>query len=178
METLRKQLKQLNDEAEQHSLRVASLCKEFAPIENVDETIAETVGLLHDIGKIFIPSRILKKNVRLTDLERQMIDLHSYYGYKMLKEAGMEKRIYIPVLYHHGFGKQKLENIEEVITEEEVRLIRLVHTLDIFDALTCKRVYREAYTIKKTLNLLYSDELCDEALYEAIRDKYKDDPGL
>lgn len=165
----KKYLEQLNNETEEHSIRVADLCKKYAKVEKVNEDIAYKVGLLHDIGKIFIPSRVLRKNAKLTPLEKQMIDLHSYYGYKMLKDIGEPKKIYMPILFHHGFGRSKLETITEPLDEKEIKLIRLVHSIDILDAVTQKRVYRGAMTVENALNILRKDDLCDENLYEAIK---------
>ena len=170
----RKYLEQLNNETEEHSIRVAQLCEKYAKTECVNEDVAYKIGLLHDIGKIFIPSRILKKDTRLTELEREMIDLHSYYGYKMLKEIGEPKSIYLPVLFHHGFGKHQLSKIDESIDENDIKAIRLIHTMDIFDAMASKRAYHSAYVIDDVLKILGKDILCDEKLYCALK---KDNEG-
>lgn len=163
-------LEQLNNETEEHCLRVAEKCKTYADVENVDKELAYKIGLLHDIGKIFIPSRILKKNCNLTVLERQLIDLHSYFGFKMLKDNEESSDVYMPVLLHHGFGKTKLEIVAEPVTEKQVRLTRLVHTIDILDAMTQKRVYHEAAPLSKVIEILKNDELCDIKLIEKIKE--------
>ena len=162
-------LEQLNNETEGHCIRVAEKCKKYAKVENVDEELAYKVGLLHDIGKIFIPSRILRKNANLTVLERQLIDLHAYFGYKMLKDRGEASNIFMPTLYHHGFGKRKLETVDDPLNEEEIKLIRLVHSIDILDAMTQKRVYHDANSIENVLKILENDKLCDKALFENIK---------
>lgn len=171
----KKYIEQLNNETKEHSIRVAALCDKYAYTENVDRNKAYKVGLLHDIGKIFIPSRILKKDTSLTGLEREMIDLHSYYGYKILKEIGESKEIYLPVLFHHGFGKHRLTETDEPIDEYDIKMIRLIHSIDIYDALTNKRVYHGAEDCQKVFEILKKDVLCSDrllnAMYENMSDK-------
>lgn len=168
-----KYLLQFNNETRQHSLNVAKLCKQFAYTEDLNEDLAYKVGLLHDIGKIYIPSRILKKDTKLDNLERQIIDLHSYYGYKLLKEELKEPpEIYLSALYHHGYGKVKLENINEPITENAVKLIRLVHCLDIFEAMTSERIYHKARSPLIALEVVENDDMCSDYLKKELHKVY------
>ena len=76
----------LNDETKQRSYNVADICKKLAPRFGLNTDEMYTIGLMHDIGKMYIPDAILKKDGALSVLEREIIDLHSYYGYVILKK--------------------------------------------------------------------------------------------
>lgn len=64
---------------------MADICKKLAPRLGLNADEMYTIGLMHDIGKMYIPDAILKKDGALSVLEREIIDLHSYYGYVILK---------------------------------------------------------------------------------------------
>ncbi len=145
-------LQQLNRETMEHSMRVAVLCRDGAEQTGLDPYLAYKIGLLHDLGKIYIPSRILKKNAGLTDVERDVVDMHSYYGYKLLKENGESKRIYIPVLYHHG-DKSIFPEHPEISTRIQP-YVELIRCMDIFDALTHRRVYHSAISRENAIQIL------------------------
>lgn len=161
-------IKQLNEETRKHSLRVAQICKTLAPSQSVDSETAYKVGLLHDIGKIYIPSRILKKNTGLSPLERDVVDLHSYYGYKTLKDMGESPEIYVPVLFHHGIGKPKLSSVQEPLSEDITRMIYLLHSVDVYEAMTSKRTYHEPAKKDAVLKILSNDVFCTKNIINEL----------
>jgi putative nucleotidyltransferase with HDIG domain len=161
-------LGQLNEETQLHSKRVALICELLAPQMRLDSNIAYKVGLLHDVGKIYIPSRILKKNHCLTQLEREIIDLHSYFGYKLLKSIGEPPIVYMPALFHHGFWKDKLTHDDEPLTGEIIKYVYLVHAVDIYDAVTNRRVYHEAASKSVVMDILKEDVMCTDEIRQLI----------
>ena len=163
-------LGQLNKETVLHCKRVALMCEEIAKKVGLDKNIAYKIGLLHDCGKIYVPSRILKKNHGLTSLEREIIDLHSYFGYKLLKELGEPPIICASTLFHHGFWKIKLTSVDEPITDEMIKYIYLIHVIDMYEALTSKRAYHEPLPKDTVLNILREDVICTDELISAIKD--------
>ena len=70
-------LGQLTKTTLEHSQRVAKGCSAVATMIGVDSNLAFKIGYLHDVGKIYIPSRILSKNGKLTATERSVIDLQT-----------------------------------------------------------------------------------------------------
>ena len=167
-EKYQKFIGQLNAETQQHSYNVAALCESCAAPLMMNTHLAYKIGLLHDIGKVFIPSRIMKKNKGLTELERGIIDLHSYFGYQLLKEIGEPAEVTLPVLFHHGFNKYKLTEYDEVLTPDIVKYIYLVHSADIYDAMTSTRVYHSALDKQYVYDMLAEDAMCSRSILSAI----------
>lgn len=160
---------QLNKETRYHSLSVGELCEKSAPGLMLDKETAFKIGLLHDVGKIYIPSRILKKNKRLNEIEREIVDLHAYFGYRLLKMMGEPSDIYLPVLFHHGYTKPRICHPEEPLSEELIRYISLVHTADIYDAMARKRIYHDPYHRENIFEVLAQDKMCHPHVIWEIR---------
>lgn len=171
----KKILKQLNNETERHSISVAEICKAIAEKKGFNPDLLYKIGLVHDIGKLYIPSRILKKNGKLSGIEREVVDLHSYYGYRILKEYGEEDQIYMPVLLHHGFGKAHLKLVDEQISVEIMEYTALIHSVDIYDAMISKRAYHTPIDFDTIHGILNKDALCTKELLALITeyDSYK-----
>lgn len=152
MKNLEGLLQQLNNETKEHSVRVAELCQKGAGQNRLDPDLAYRIGFLHDIGKIYIPPRILKKKTKLTAVERTVVDMHSYYGYKFLKDNRESKRVYLPILYHH---KDKPIFPEHPKMPSEIQpYTELIRCMDMFDALTNERAYHSAISKEKAIQIL------------------------
>ena len=135
-----------------HLYRVAEythlLCKELG----VDEKQAELVtiaSLVHDIGKLAIPERIISKQGRLTDSEYEIVKEHIAYGYNMLSQAPGDfmKAAAVIAQQHHerydGTGYLGLKG-------EQIHLYaRIVAVADVFDALTTDRSYKCAWSFEE-----------------------------
>ena len=109
-------------------------------------------ALLHDLGKIGIPDRILHKKGKLTPEEFEIIKAHPSNGAKILQPIAPFKK-YIPiVLYHHeredGDGYQKIKS--GAIPKEA----KVVAIADTFDAMTSGREYQSAISCNKALEKL------------------------
>ncbi len=125
---------------------------------------------MHDVGKMYIPSRILRKNGTLDALERKVVDLHAYYGYELIKSCEKDERIYLMALYHHGYGKPMLGAVDEKLTEEIKSYIEIVHAADIYDAMNGTRVYHKPFSSDAIFSVLASDELCSDETCIILRD--------
>ena len=87
-----------------HSSRVSMYAREIAKRAGYDEAFQQNVyfvALLHDIGKIGIPDRILEKPGRLTDEEYEVIKLHTTIGAEILSDITEIPKVTIGARYHH-----------------------------------------------------------------------------
>lgn len=99
--------------------------------------------MLHDIGKVGVPDKILKKKNHLTKKEWKKMKMHSVFGYNILKGLLPFMRIANYILYHHerwdGGGYPK------GLRENEIPLIsRIIAIVDSYDAIIHKRPYSKA----------------------------------
>lgn len=166
MQNLRKEyaslLGQLNEETYIHSVRVSMIAKQLATQLGLNSSFAEKAGLLHDVGKVYIPSRIMKKNHHLTVLEREIINQHSYYGYRLLKDLGEEEELCIIALLHH-------HNDGVVEPGDSIKpYVQLIHSVDIYEAMRSERCYHDGASKEEIKNVLNEDKLCSKRLLEAI----------
>lgn len=101
-------------------------------------------GLLHDIGKVFIPKEILNKPGKLTDQEYEEMKSHTSKGFRYLKEKfNIPTSSYVGVLQHHERYDGK--GYPNSISGEKISLFgRIIAVADVYDALTSNRPYREA----------------------------------
>lgn len=131
-----------------HSENVAILSSDFAEyLDLEDEKISRIywAGLVHDIGKILIPYRILNKSGKLTKDEYQIIKKHPRWAYETLKSSSQLSDIAEFVLYHHenwdgsgypaGLRGDKIPLLSQIIS-----------IADCWDAMRSNRAYRDALT--------------------------------
>ena len=104
---------------------------------------------LHDIGKVLIPTEVLNKNGRLSDKEFQMVKKHSYEKGIHLLETNrlLNPYIYNSVKYHHNsvFNDEKGCYPEDKHPIELPIYVKICKLADIYDAMTSKRCYKEAF---------------------------------
>ena len=111
---------------------------------------------LHDIGKVGIPDQILLKPGRFTPEEFEIMKLHSIIGGKMLETDGNYPVLEagrIIALQHH----EKIDGTgyPAGLVGEEIHIhARIVSIADVFDALSSERVYKKAFTVEKTLEIM------------------------
>jgi len=134
-----------------HSERVALISKQIAvrmglPAEDVDRIYL--TGLLHDIGKIGIPERILLKNGRLEPEEFDVIKTHPTIGARILAGVRELEAVIPGVLHHHERldGRGYPKGLDDSNMPLEGRIIGLA---DALDAMTSNRVYRGALSLDK-----------------------------
>ncbi|NLW83886.1 MAG: HD domain-containing protein [Phycisphaerae bacterium] len=140
-----------------HSERVAFISRWIAermaptqPISEKDIHHIYLAGLLHDIGKIGVSESVLRKRGKLTDEERAVICAHPRIGAAILSEIRQMDAIVPGVLCHH----ERLDGkgYPQGLTDAQIPLIgKILSLADAFDAMTSKRVYRDAMSIRRAL---------------------------
>ena len=142
-----------------HSENVANItCRlcEYMHI-NKDFTIYCTIcAYLHDIGKLFIPPKILQKKGPLTDEEYEVIKTHTTLGYNMCMDDPKLKPYSAGTIYHHeslnGTGYPRALTKKDIPIEGQI-----IRVADEFDAIVSKRQYKTHIGITDTLKLLIQE---------------------
>ncbi|WP_241241298.1 HD-GYP domain-containing protein [Fervidobacterium sp. 2310opik-2] len=128
-----------------HSKNVANLASLLAEKLGLsDEMIKKTywAALVHDIGKIVIPSSILNKEGKLTIEEFEVIKKHPVYGHDFLSTSDELKELGKYVLHHHERWDGK--GYPAGLSKEDIPLIsRIISVVDAWDAMRSDRPYRK-----------------------------------
>lgn len=135
-------------------------------------------SLLHDIGKIRVPSAVLLKPGALDAVERQEIELHPAQGVAILGAGELSERIGPAIRAHHEKldGSGYPDRLRGDAIPPEARIIAVA---DIFDACTSKRIYRKdqsALSDAKTLGILRDEAArgkLDESFVQAFCRAYE-----
>ncbi len=157
------------------------IAKELAEEHELDDDFIEHVFLfspLHDIGKISVPDEILHKPARLDEREFEVMKTHAQKGREiideLLKDFGLSTIEHVDVLrniaqYHHeavdGSGYPEGLRGKEIPLESRISAVA-----DVFDALTSKRPYKEAWSNEEAISAIRRlagsklDKQCVEAL--------------
>lgn len=146
----------------QHSVQVAALSRHIASLYGLfDEQCdkIEIAGLLHDIGKLHMPDNILEKPGPLNDIERSIINQHSYETYEILRHIKGMEEIAQWAAYHHegvnGTGYPFHPDVAELSIEA-----RIIAVSDVFQALVQDRPYRKGMMLDSVITIL--DEFVEQ----------------
>ncbi|MFF9720393.1 HD-GYP domain-containing protein [Streptomyces gardneri] len=105
--------------------------------------VVRFAGILHDVGKLGVPTRVLRKDGPLTPEERSVIELHPEYGHEMVRGIGFLGEARAAILHHHermdGSGYPYGLHGEQI-----PEFARVVAVADAFDAMTSTRSYSRA----------------------------------
>ncbi len=134
-------------------------------------------ALIHDIGKIHVPSEILSKPGKLTDIEFTIMESHAQAGYDVLKSIDFPWPIAKTVLQHHE--KMNGSSYPNGLFGEEIILeARILCVADVVEAMSSHRPYRPALGLDKAVEeitknkgILYDPVIVD-ACVEVIKDKH------
>ncbi|HLL74305.1 MAG TPA: HD domain-containing phosphohydrolase [Pyrinomonadaceae bacterium] len=158
-----------------HSERVARFSLAIGERLNLPDDEMEKLrvsALLHDVGKIAIDDKVLKKPAALTDEEFVIMKTHPQRGYKIMSQIPAMKD-FLPGMYmHHEMING--QGYPQGLRGDEIPLqARIVSVADTFDAMTTDRPYQKAFTLEAALDRIKSfvgtryDEQVVAALVEA-----------
>lgn len=159
----------------EHSVNVAFLLVTFGKYLQLDRSMLREMaigGILHDIGKIKVDNKVLHKPGKLTPEEFEHMKLHQVFALDIMNEAkGLSQMSKDICLMHH----EKLDGrgYPRGLKGDEIPLHgRMSCIVDIFDALTATRCYKEAMSPAAAFKILLSltpFHLDQELVYEFIR---------
>ena len=164
-----------------HQLRVSHLARDIA--EEMGLTLDQkefigTAAIIHDIGKLSIPSEILSKPTKLTALEFELIKTHSQSGYNILKDIKFPWPVATVILQHHermnGSGYPNKLKGKDILLEA-----RIVALADVVEAISSHRPYRPTLGINFALDeitknrvILYDANVVDACLRLFLKKNY------
>ncbi|MES9831476.1 MAG: HD-GYP domain-containing protein [Candidatus Thiodiazotropha sp. DIVDIV] len=130
----------------EHSIGVSALMIAFARKLGLDESVIWEVGvggILHDIGKLKVPDRILNKPGRLTEDEFSVMKGHVGFGTRLVDEADAIPRNALRVLMQHH-ERLNGTGYPGRLSGEEISLYgKMAAIVDVYDAITSDRVYHK-----------------------------------
>jgi putative nucleotidyltransferase with HDIG domain len=156
-----------------HQHRVAILsCAIAQELEFTDHQVdgIRVAGLLHDIGKIYVPDSILTKPDKLDVVEFEIVKDHPQFGYDILKPIEFPWPVAQIVLQHHerldGSGYPNNLKAPDILMESKI-----VAVADVIEAMSCDRPYRAALSMDVVLNEVIQKKgiLFEPAVVEACR---------
>lgn len=142
-----------------HCRRVADLACAIATDYGFDQPTMfwfRVGALLHDVGKVVVPSDILNKPGALSPEERAIMERHPVAGVELLNDVEFPWDVIPMIRGHHerwdGHG------YPDGLAGEDIPLpARILCVADVFDALTSQRPYRQAFSARDALQLMQAD---------------------
>ncbi len=151
-------LKQKDEYTFQHSVSVSALMITFSKFLNLERSEIKKIGigaLLHDIGKMKIPDKILNKQGKLTDEEFKIIKNHVGYSEKILSQTpGISSVSILAASQHHERynGSGYLRGLKG---NEISKYGHMAAIVDVYDAMTSNRCYHNASEPAEVLRKLF-----------------------
>ncbi|MFI1764034.1 HD-GYP domain-containing protein [Streptomyces sp. NPDC020800] len=139
-----------------HSERVGQASVMIARELGMDDDRVEVLrfaGILHDVGKLGVPTRLLRKDGPLTPEERRVIELHPEYGHEMVRGISFLGEARTAILHHH----ERLDGSGYpygLAGGQIPECARVVAVADAFDAMTSTRSYSRARPVEAAVTEL------------------------
>ena len=155
-----------------HSERVSRASVMIARVGGMRDDRVDALryaGILHDIGKLGVPTRILQKDTMLDDTEFAAIQRHPEFATEIVRGIGFLKEAHAGILHHH----ERLDGLGYPLGLKGADIpefARIIAVADAFDSMTSTRSYRGARTVEEALVELRRCQgtQFDAALVEAL----------
>jgi len=133
-----------------HSIRVSKLAELFGKKIGLEKSTLKNLrlaGIFHDIGKIGIPDSVLTKQDKLTSSEYNTMKLHPVIGANILRTSQIYEDIADIIVSHHerpdGLG------YPNGLKKDQIPYLSMILAMcDSFDAMMCKRAYKNEYSLE------------------------------
>jgi putative nucleotidyltransferase with HDIG domain len=149
-------LARADDDTVRHSLEVAATARRVAErleLARTDIVEVELAALLHDVGKLRLPSSILRKAEPLSRQEQELVRLHPEWGSEIVARIPGLEAVALVVRLHHE--RPDGEGYPHALDGERIPIAsRIVSACDAYDAMTSDRPYRAALTPREAIEEL------------------------
>ena len=148
---------------------MVSLARQLG-LDNEHVRQAGMAGLLHDIGKMMIPSEILSKPGKLTEAEFELVKSHPAEGYKLLQEGNGISEIALDVCLHHH-EKINGNGYPDQLSGEQISLFaKMGAVCDVYDAITSNRPYKNGWEPAESIRKMaeWSSGHFDQMVFQAF----------
>jgi len=137
----------------ENTIRYATKVAEEIGLSKKEIEIIKKAAILHDLGKIGISGKLLRKAGKLTKKEFKEVKKHPVIGAGILRHVHFLHDVIPAIIHHHEWwnGKGYPEGLKGEAIPVEARIIAIA---DVYQALTSNRPYRRAYTKKKALDII------------------------
>jgi putative two-component system response regulator len=159
-----------------HTTRVAELAMSLGEKVGLDEKEMEALrigGMLHDIGKIGIPENILNKPGPLDGAEWELMKQHSDIGHKICRPLGKTLGMALEVIRHHHEKLDRSGYPDGLGAQQISMAARIMAVVDIYDALTTERPYRQALSSEEALQVLKKEAEAGKLDPKVVGDLFK-----
>lgn len=166
-------LKNVDDYTYMHSVAVCALMISLGKLMGLagqDLKDAGMAGLLHDVGKMMIPSEVLNKPGKLTDEEFNIIKNHPRKGWEILNVSQGANAVALDVCLHHH-ERVDGKGYPEAISGDKLTLFaRMGAVCDVYDALTSNRCYKNGWEPAEAIRKMaeWKDGHFDERVFHAF----------
>jgi putative nucleotidyltransferase with HDIG domain len=147
-------LKTADDYTYMHSVAVCAMMVALARQLGLDDAQTRScgmAGLLHDLGKVAMPTEVLNKPGKLTDAEYGIMKTHPTEGFKMLKASQNVDAVAMDVVLHHH-EKMDGSGYPERLTGEKISIYaKMGAVCDVYDAITSNRPYKTGWDPAESL---------------------------
>jgi HD-GYP domain-containing protein (c-di-GMP phosphodiesterase class II) len=106
---------------------------------------AGIAGLLHDVGKVFIPNEVLNKPGKLTEEEFNIVKMHPLKGWEFLKDSNEVNDLVLDVCRHHHERVDGMGYPDKLSGEALTVFARMGAVCDVYDAITSNRCYKQGW---------------------------------
>lgn len=149
-------MREYDDVTFAHCISVSILCRLMGEWQNLPESelhVLTLCGLLHDVGKLQIPSSIISKPGKLTEEEYLKVQEHPMLGYETLKGTDVDERVKLAALMHHERCDGKGYPLK-IASDQIEQYSKIVMIADVYDAMTADRSYRAGMCPFEVLRVL------------------------
>ncbi|BBJ22771.1 HD-GYP domain-containing protein [Candidatus Nitrotoga sp. AM1P] len=166
-------LKNVDDYTYLHSVAVCILMMALGRQLGLEDKVLKQVGLaglMHDLGKVFIPKEVLNKPGKLTEEEFNIIKMHPLKGWEFLKNSNEVNGLTLDVCRHHHERVDGKGYPDKLSGEALTLFARMGAICDVYDAITSNRCYKKGWEPAESIRKMaeWKDGHFDEAIFHAF----------